>query len=216
MKEIYPNSNDYPPLLQEIPDPPQTLFIESCLNLKALFKRKAIAVVGSRDMTEYGKEVTIQFTKELVKKGFIIVSGLAYGVDHTAHQTALSQNGLTIAVLGSGLDRIYPAVYKETAKEIIKHGALITEFPLGSRIYPSHFLQRNRIVSGLSVGVLVTEAAERSGTLNIARLAGEQGREVFAVPGPITSRNSKGVINLIKNGATPVQSVYDILEELEY
>ncbi len=206
---------DYPPLLKEIQNPPSALYIQTSLNITKLFNKKAIAIVGSRNMTVYGREVTQKFTRELVNLGFTIISGLARGIDYIAHQTALKEKGATIAVLGCGLDRIYPANHARIANEIVNNGALITEFPEGTQIFPSNFPRRNRIISGLSLGVLVTEASEKSGSLITARLAAEQGREVFAVPGPITSIYSGGVTSLIKKGAKPVNTIDDIIEELQ-
>lgn len=205
----------YPHLLKEIQSPPKKLFIETKVDIKKLFNTKAIAVVGTRSITNYGREVTKKITLELVERGFIIVSGLARGIDYIAHQTALNEGGLTIAVLGCGLDRIYPVEHARLAAEIIKNGALVTEFPLYTQITRQNFPIRNRIISGLSLGVVVCEAAQNSGTMITAGFAADQGREVFAIPGPITSETSKGVSALLKKGAKLVTDVNDILEELE-
>lgn len=205
----------YPPLLKEIQNPPRQLYINSKIDINKLFRTKTIAVVGTRNITTYGREVTKKITLELVKNGFVIVSGLARGIDYIAHQTALDQGGLTIAVLGCGLDRIYPAEHARLALEIIKNGALVTEFPLHTQITRQNFPIRNRIISGLSLGVVICEAAEKSGTMITASFAADQGREVFAIPGPITSPTSSGVSALLKKGAKLVTNVHDILEELE-
>ena len=203
---------DYPLLLKEIYDPPVVLYYKGEITPQ---DQSAIAVVGTRRMTSYGKAVTEQFTKDLVARGLTIVSGLARGVDSEAHWTALRAGGRTIAVLGGGLNKIYPPENRNLAEEIVKgHGALVSEFPPNSLPLPGNFPARNRIISGLSLAVLVTEAAEDSGSLITARLALEQGREVFAVPGPITSSLSKGPIDLIKAGARPVTNADEILEDL--
>ncbi len=207
---IYEES--YPNLLKQIYDPPIVLYYKGVFPVAG---EKAIAVVGTRKMTGYGKIVTDQFTRELVNAGLTIVSGLARGVDSQAHLSALEANGRTIAILGGGLNQIYPPENRGLADKIIDgHGAIISEFPPDYPSLPGNFPARNRIISGLSLAVLVTEAAEDSGSLITARAAVEQGREVFAVPGPITSNLSKGPIDLIKEGAKPVTEVEEILEEL--
>lgn len=203
---------NYPKLLKQIYDPPIVLYY---IGEVSNWDEKAIAVVGTRKMTGYGKAVTEQFTQTLVASGLTIVSGLARGVDSQAHMTALKENGQTIAVLGGGLNEIYPAENKDLAEKITRdHGALISEFPPDNQSLPGNFPSRNRIISGLSLAVVVTEAAEDSGSLITARLALEQGRDVFAVPGPITSSLSKGPIDLIKEGARPVMDPQEILDEL--
>ena len=205
---------NYPKLLKEISGPPFLLYVKS-KNIKEIFNLKAIAVVGTRTPTNYGKKTTEMIVKQLVDKGWVIVSGLARGIDQVAHQTAVKSNGLTIAVLGTSLDYIYPPENKILAEEIFqKNGAIISEFPLGAKIEPGNFPARNRIISGLSLGVVVTEAACDSGSLITASWAANQGREVFAVPGPVTSRFSAGTSELIKKGAKLVWNVNDILEEL--
>lgn len=202
----------YPKLLKEIYDPPVILFYKGEI-LDS--DKKAVAVVGTRKMTSYGKLVTEKLTKELVEFGITIVSGLARGVDTEAHRSAISTNGRTLAVLGGGLNYIFPPENIELAKKISSDfGAVISEFPPDHPSLPGNFPARNRIISGLSRGVLVTEAAEDSGSLITARLALEQGRDVFAVPGPITSDLSKGPSLLIKQGAKLVTSAEEILEEL--
>ncbi|MDO8570744.1 MAG: DNA-processing protein DprA [Candidatus Daviesbacteria bacterium] len=203
---------NYPKLLKEIYDPPVILFYKGEI-LES--DKKAIAVVGTRKMTSYGKLVTEKLTKELIGFGVTIVSGLARGVDTEAHKCAISANGRTLAVLGGGLNHVFPPENIELAKKISSgFGAIISEFPPDHPSLPGNFPARNRIISGLSRGVLVTEAAEDSGSLITARLALEQGRDVFAVPGPITSDLSKGPSSLIKAGARLVTSASEILEEL--
>lgn len=175
----------------------------------------AIAVVGTRRMSSYGRQVTEKLVRELVSYGLTIVSGLARGIDTVAHQTALSCKGRTIGVLGCGLDIIYPPENKFLAEKIINgYGAVISEFPPGCQAVPGNFPARNRIIAGLSLGTLVIEGEVNSGSLITARHAAEQGREVFAVPGPITAGNSAGPALLIKQGAKLVENVQDILEEL--
>lgn len=206
--------DSYPESLKHISDPPLLLYYKGNL-LKT--DQKAIAIVGSRKISGYGKIVTEKFTKELVAVEFTIVSGLARGVDTVAHQEAIKCNGRTIAVLGSGLNNIYPSENKTLAEKIIAgSGAVISELPPDYSSSPGNFPARNRIISGLSQGVLVTEAAMGSGSLITAKLALEQGREVFAVPGPITSFLSEGPIQLIQNGSKAVFKIEDILDELGY
>lgn len=201
----------YPKLLKEIHDPPIVLYYKG----KLISDEQAIGVVGTRKMTGYGKLATEQFTRGLVGSGLTIVSGLARGIDSQAHLTAVSENGRTIAVLGGGLNNIFPPENKSLAAKIASDfGAVISEFPPNYPSLPGNFPARNRIISGLSLAVVVIEAAQDSGSLITARLALEQGREVFAVPGPITSDLSKGPINLIKDGARVVFSPEEILEEL--
>lgn len=202
-----------PDLLVQIPSPPKLLYAGG--NHLGILKKPAIAIVGSRKLTPYGRQITYEFSSQLARWGFVIVSGLAIGVDGIAHQAALDAGGTTIAVLPSGLDRIYPATHHQLAKRIIDSGGLlISEYPAGSTPYPQNFIARNRLVSGLALGILITEAAEKSGTLHTANFALEQGREVFAVPGNILSTNSVGTNNLIKAGATPVTAPHDILNSL--
>lgn len=202
---------NYPPLLTQISNPPSILFFRG----KIPSSQKAIAVIGSRKATAYGKKIAQKFTHQLVKKGFVIVSGLAIGIDAIAHQTAINSNGKTIAVLGTGVDIIYPQQNTRLYHQIIKkNGAVISEFPPQTKPKRKNFPQRNRIISGLCLGVLVIEAAEKSGTKITARFAADQGREVFAVPGPVNSPLSSGTADLIKQGAKLVYSLKDILEEL--
>jgi DNA processing protein len=204
--------NDYPKLLKEIYTPPPILYIKGTINKDDI----AIGVVGTRKMTLYGKEVTICITADLAKNGITVVSGLARGIDSVAHKTAIENGTRTIAILGSSLDdnSIYPPENKDLAKRIIENGAIISEYPVGMPALPQNFPQRNRIISGISLGILVVEAKEKSGALITAREALDQNREVFAIPGPITSPLSIGPNNLIKSGAKAVTSASDILEEL--
>lgn len=203
---------NYPRNLNGIKDFPATLYIKGEIDPE---DELSIAVVGSRRMSKYGEKVCITITRDLVKAGVCIVSGLARGIDTVAHWQAIKEGGRTIAVMGGGLDRIYPPENKILAHKIINgHGALVSEFPLNYPPLPENFLQRNRIVSGLSRGVLVIEGAERSGTLSTASHAAEQGKDVFAVPGEITSPLSAAPHFLIKNGAKLTTSVEDILEEI--
>lgn len=202
---------DYPALLAQIYDPPVILYYRG----KPDWNRKAVAVVGTRRISNLGQRTTEQFTKGLVKEGLIIVSGLARGVDTEAHATAIQEKGQTIAVLGSGLNNIYPPENRSLAEKIADgFGAVISEFPPDYPSLPGNFPARNRIISGLSLAVLVIEAAEKSGSLITAKFALEQGREVFAVPGPITAYFSKGTNNLIQEGAGAVFSPDELLEEL--
>ncbi len=206
----------YPKLLKEIPDAPFVIYVKAKKLDKPLNLERTIAIVGTRKITNYGTDVTERLTQDLVAYGFTIISGMAYGVDAVAHRAAIDAGGKTIAVLGCGIDiiappsnaRLYHAIGEEGG------GAVISEMPLGLRPNKGLFPARNRIISGLSLGVVVTEGAGDSGALITARNAAEQGREVFAVPGPITSPYSKGPLKLIKNGAKLVESAEDILEEL--
>lgn len=202
---------NYPKLLSEVYDPPTVLYYLG--DLTGLSRN--IAVVGTRKMTGYGKVATQQFTKGLVDAGVTVVSGLARGVDSQAHLTAVSENGKTVAVLGGGLYDIFPPENRGLAAKIASgFGAVISEFPPSYPSLPGNFPSRNRIISGLSEAVVVIEAAEDSGSLITAKLALEQGREVFAVPGPITSDLSKGPVNLIRQGAKAVFGPEEVLEEL--
>lgn len=201
--------NEYPQLLKQIPDPPQILYIWG----KILPDEFNLAIVGSRRASFYGLSTAEKFAFQLASLGFCIVSGLARGIDSCAHQGALKAGGKTIAVLGSGLLNIYPPENRELATKIIENGAVISEFPLQTLPYRENFPRRNRIISGLSRGVLVVEAARRSGALITADLALEQGREVFAVPGRVNNPTSWGTNYLIKQGAKLVDAVEDILEE---
>ncbi len=207
---LLPTDNNYPSLLKEISFPPQGIYIQGSF----FSKMTPLAVVGTRKISNYGKIVTEQIVKKLITYNVIIISGLAQGVDTIAHSTALNNGGKTIAVLGSGLDKIFPSSNKSLARKIISNGAVISEYPLGTSPYPYYFPQRNRIISGLSKGTLVIEAPKKSGALITAHFALEQNREVFAVPGSIFNPNSEGTNKLIQEGAKLVSTVQDILEEL--
>ena len=203
----------YPKLLKEIYAPPAILYIRGSFKPNDNF---SLGVVGTRKLSNYGKQITPIITSKLSKAGITIVSGLAKGIDTIAHQTAIENNGRTIAVLGSGIDSksVYPAINKYLAEKIVENGAVISEFPINTKPLAQNFPQRNRIVSGLSLGILVIEAPEKSGAMITARNALEQNRDVFAIPGDILSNNSLGPNNLIKMGAKLVNQVSDILEEL--
>jgi DNA processing protein len=202
---------DYPPLLKEIAQPPSLLYIKGN---DAQLLMPQLGIVGSRKPSPWGRENAVAFGKALVEVGFTVTSGLALGVDAAAHAGAL-RKGKTIAVLGTGIDTIYPWRNRALAEEIIENGAIISEFPLGAKPCREHFPQRNRIISGLSYGVLVVEAALKSGSLITARYAMEQGREVFAIPGPINHPASKGCHALIRQGATLTEGLDDICSELK-
>ncbi len=209
------HDSKYPALLREIPDAPFVLYVRGYRAQKPVDLARTIAVVGTRRMTPYGNDVTQKFVGDLVKKGFTIVSGLALGVDTVAHQTAMSAGGKTIAVLGAGIDIIYPTRNASLYWKIINGcGAVVSEMAVGVGVDKSRFVTRNRIISGLSLGVVVIEGDDRSGSLITARYAAEQGRDVFAVPGPITSAYSRATSILLKNGAKLVESADDIVEEL--
>jgi DNA processing protein len=211
---IHSKAYGFPEILAEIPDPPHQLYVRS-QTWPQVLARPLVAVIGSRRVTPYGKAVTISLVTDLARAGVGIVSGLAYGVDSIAHQAALDAGGVTIAVLAGGLDHIYPERHTALAENIVnKGGALLSEYPAGTPALRPYFVARNRLVSGLSHAVLITEAAEKSGTLHTAQFALEQGRDVLAVPGNITSPNSGGTNNLLKIGATPVTSVADVLRTL--
>jgi len=200
----------YPWRLREISDPPPILFAKGSLEQWD----PAVGVVGSRSATDYGRKITRQLCEGLGSVGICIVSGMARGIDATAHAAALATAGSTIAVFGSGVDVIYPKENRALAEEIAACGAVISEFPMGTPPLPCNFPLRNRIISGLSLGVVVIEAAERSGSLITARLALEQGREIFAVPGQVGTSQSRGTHNLIKQGAKLVEGIADIIEEI--
>lgn len=201
----------YPPLLGRIDDPPGILFVRGDLQpCDAL----AVAVVGARHATAYGRKVAKQLGGALARAGYTVVSGLARGIDAAAHQGALAAGGRTLAVLGSGVLNVYPPEHRGLADEIAAAGAVISELPPLTKPSSGAFPHRNRIISGLSLGVVVVQAAERSGAMITARLAGEQGREVFAVPGDIDCRMSQGCHRLIQDGAKLVGGIDDILEEL--
>lgn len=204
--------DDYPDLLREIHDPPIALYVRG--DLRKAMERPALAVVGSRRCSTYGVNVAESLSRDLASHGLTIVSGLARGIDAAAHRGALELGGQTIAIVGTGLETIYPKEHKKLEEQIIANGAVVSEFPLGTPPLPQNFPYRNRILSGLCFGVLVVEASEHSGSLITARLANEQGREVFAVPGNITSQTSFGPNFLIKDGAKLVQIWRDVVDEL--
>ena len=201
---------DYPTLLRHIHDPPPVLYVYGSLHPDSL----NIAIVGSRNATPYGRTVTEGLSGDLIRRGFTVVSGMARGIDSAAHIGALTAGGKTIAVLGCGLGTIYPAENKKLFHRIAENGAVISEFPFLTSPEAHNFPIRNRIISGLSLGAVIVEATHQSGSLITARLAAEQGREVFAVPGSITSFKSMGTHRLIKQGAKLVEHVDDIVEEL--
>ena len=202
--------DDYPPLLLQIPDPPPFLYVYGRLDSSIA----NIAVVGSRNATSYGISTTKRLCRDLVLLKFKIVSGLAKGIDTAAHEGALAGNGKTIAVLGSGLERVYPSDNVKLFHQIAANGAVISEFPLTAEPEAHNFPRRNRIISGISLGTVVVEATKNSGALITARLAAEQNREVFAVPGSIQSFKSMGTHTLIKTGAKLVEHAQDIIAEL--
>jgi DNA processing protein len=208
---VVPDDDGYPRLLKEIVDPPGVLFVQgSVLPRDAL----SIAIVGSRHATHYGLTQAERLASGLARAGLTIVSGLARGIDAAAHRGALAAGGRTIAVLGSGVLNIYPPEHKDLAANVILHGAVLSETAPYSEPFSGAFPQRNRIISGISLGIIVVEATMQSGALITARHAMEQGREVFAVPGRVDSRASQGCHRLIRDGAKLVESIDDVLEEL--
>lgn len=211
LKIVPLHSPNYPENLRHIPDPPAVLYVRGELDAADSF---AVAIVGTRACTHYGRQAAESIAVELASMGITVVSGLARGVDAAAHKGALMGNGRTIAVIGSGHARIYPAEHASLADKIAASGAVLSEYPTFVQPAPRNFPVRNRIISGLSLGAVVVEAAERSGALITARLALEQGREVFAVPGNITARTSDGPNRLIREGAKAVMSAQDVLEEI--
>lgn len=204
----------YPTLLRETYDPPVTLYVRGAW--AECLEAPCVAIVGSRRCSTYGQNAALMLSRELAQRGVTIVSGLARGIDAAAHRGAIEAAGRTVGVMGTGLDQIYPRDHRKLADEMLeKRGALVTQFPLGTPPVSENFPYRNRVISGLSLGVIVVEAAENSGSLITARLAMEQNREVFAVPGNITSRNSFGTNYLIKGaGAKLVQQWQDVASEL--
>jgi DNA processing protein len=202
----------YPALLKGVPDAPAVLFVKGQLPGN---DEPAVAVVGTRRATAYGRQAAEKIAGELARAGVVIVSGLARGIDAVAHNAALAAGGRTIAVLGSGVDRIYPSEHKGLAQRVVGSGALVSEFPLGEPPDAPNFPRRNRIVAGLARGTLVIEADRESGALITVDFALEQGRDVYAVPGSIFSPVSRGTNSLIKDGAKPVTSAEDILEDFE-
>ena len=201
----------YPELLKQISDPPSLLFVQGDVDLLSQWQ---IAIVGSRNPSASGRDTAYEFARYLAQGGIAITSGLAMGVDAAAHQGALASQGKTIAVIGTGLDRVYPAKHRALAHDIAESGVIVSEFALGTAPRAENFPRRNRIISGLSLGVLVVEAAMRSGSLITARMAMEQGREVFAIPGSIHNPLARGCHRLIRDGAKLVETATDIIEEL--
>jgi DNA processing protein len=201
----------YPALLRDIPSPPAALFVAGDADI---LWQPQLAVIGSRNPTAGGRDNARDFAGELSRQGMTITSGLAAGIDSIAHAAALDAGGYTVAVTGCGLDKVYPASGRRLAQRVQEQGVLVSEFPPGTAPKREHFPTRNRIISGLSLGVLVIEAAMRSGTLITARLAGNQGREVFALPGSIHNPMSKGCHRLIRDGARLVENVEEIMQEL--
>ncbi|MGR9086162.1 MAG: DNA-processing protein DprA [Gammaproteobacteria bacterium] len=204
---------EYPPQLKEIPDPPPVLYVRGTPEVLC---RPQLAIVGSRNPSSLGLETAYNFAKSLSLCGFVITSGLAMGIDAAGHRGALDARGHTIAVAGTGLDRVYPARNKDLAGRILASGAMVSEFPPGTPAKAGHFPRRNRIISGLCQGLLVVEAARESGSLITARLALEQNREVFAIPGSIHNPLARGCNALIRDGAKLVETCQDILEELRH
>lgn len=205
------SDEDYPRMLAEIHDPPGVLFVRGSIEPQDAL---AIGIVGTRHATQYGLRQAERLAGSLARAGLTVVSGLARGIDAAAHRGALDAGGRTLAVLGSGVLNIYPPEHKRLADELVDRGALLSESPPQASPMAGVFPQRNRIISGLSLGSIIVEAGDRSGALITARLAMEQGREVFAVPGPVDSRNSRGCHRLIRDGAKLVENADDVLEEL--
>lgn len=203
---------EYPNRLREIDQPPPILYIRGEYLQDDLF---AVAIVGTRKVTAYGRQVTEDIASFLASNGLTVISGLARGVDAIAHQTALRAGGRTIAILGTGVDKIYPPEHRGLADEIMKRGAVMSDYAVGTPPDASNFPPRNRIISGLSLAVVVIEAAETSGALITAEFAAEQGREIFAVPGSILAPQSKGTNKLIQNGALPLLTPDDLMQALD-
>ena len=195
----------YPELLKQIADPPSILFVQGDVSLLAKWQ---IALVGSRNPSASGRDTAYEFSRYLAQDGITINSGLAMGIDAASHQGALAAGGKTIAVIGTGLDRVYPAKHRELAHEIASTGAIVSEFALGTSPRAENFPRRNRIISGLSLGTVVVEAAVKSGSLITARMAMEQGREVFAIPGSIHNPLARGCHQLIRQGAKLVENIF--------
>jgi len=201
----------YPARLRAIADPPPLLYIKGEISAA---DEKAVAIVGSRSASDYGRKVARNICRGLASLGFTVVSGMARGIDGAAHESALDSGGRTIAVLGSGVDRIYPPEHEALSERIARQGAVISELPLGARPVAFNFPARNRLISGLSLGVVVVEATEKSGSLITAAHALEQNREIFAVPGEVGSSRSRGAHRLIRQGAKLVENADDIIEEI--
>lgn len=209
---ILADERTFPPLLREIPWPPFGIYVLG--NLPAS-QQPAVAIVGTRKATEDGIELARKFAAELARAGVVIASGLAFGIDSASHKGCLEAGGATIAVLGNGLDAVYPASNEKLGKNIIAAGgALVSEYPLGTPSLPHHFIERNRLISGLSLGIVVIEAPKASGALATARFALDQNRDVFVVPGPANHKNFYGSHQLLRNGARIVTEPSEILEDL--
>ncbi|MFM9904512.1 MAG: DNA-processing protein DprA [Pyrinomonadaceae bacterium] len=207
------DDGSYPALLREIDDPPPVLYVKG--DWQACFDQPGVGVIGSRMCSTYGENASEMLARDLASRGITIVSGLARGIDTAGHRGAISGKGKTVAVLGTGIDSVYPKENNGLVREILESGGcLVSQFPLGTPPIKENFPYRNRIISGLSLGVLIVEASERSGSLITARLAAEQNREVMAIPGNITSGNSFGTNYLIKSGAKLVQQWQDVVAEL--
>jgi DNA processing protein len=202
---------NYPKRLKEIYDPPPVLYVRGELRKQ---DELAISIVGSRKTSPYGRWFTERVSRELAQQGVTIVSGMARGIDSVAHQGAISEGGRTIAVLGCGVDIVYPRENRRLCEQVIDHGAVVSEFPMESPPEAGHFPKRNRIISGLSLGVVVVQAGKDSGSLITANYALEQGRDVFAVPGNVGAESTQGTNHLIKQGAKLVESSEDILQEI--
>ncbi|GIW97167.1 MAG: DNA polymerase III [Pirellulaceae bacterium] len=208
---VLPVDEAYPRLLKEIPDPPAVLFLRGNL---VPADGLAVAIVGTRGATQYGRSQAERLARGLARAGLTVVSGLARGIDAAAHQGALDAEGRTIGVLANGVEEIYPPQHKELAARIVRQGALLSECPPGTKPKKGMFPQRNRLISGLALATIVIEAGERSGALITARLAGEQGREVLALPGLVTNPRARGCHRLIRDGAILIESVEDVLDAL--
>ncbi len=212
MKIVHQTQKEYPEKLKKIYAPPTKLYV---LGDETILNKPSVAIIGCRDASQYGREVAFNFAYELSKRGIVIVSGLAKGIDICAHLGAVKANGKTVAILGGGFSHIYPAEHKKYLNPIIEQGgAIITEYEPNIKPFPANFPARNRIISGISNGVLVVEARQKSGTLITVDYALEQGREVFIIPGNITSNNSYGTNELIKQGAKLVTNIDEILEDI--
>lgn len=215
IKKLTLNQSDFPEALRDISSPPKQLYCRGA-PLEELLKRPRVAIVGSRGPSAYGRQITAQLARELAEQGIVIISGLALGIDAIAHQAALEVGGLCVAVLPGPVDRIYPRTNLRLGEEILaKGGALVSEYAAGEISYKQYFIARNRLVAGLAQAVLIPEAAEKSGSLHTARFAIEQGKDVLAVPGKITSPTSIGTNNLLGSGATPATSYLDVLHALK-
>ncbi len=211
VRELTLKDPDYPDLLRKIHDPPAILYVKGTLLPE---DAAAVAIVGTRSASPYGLETARRLAMDLAGCGITVVSGLAEGIDAAGHEGALEAGGRTVAVVGHGLAHLYPPQHRKLAQRIAGNGCLLSEFPMEAEPRPWHFPQRNRVIAGISLGVIVVEAPLKSGALITARHALEQGREVFAVPGPVSSERSRGTHALIRDGARLVESVADVLEEL--